>query len=96
MIGATHIYAWANSEATTLYSFVVNNGVNDLIADNTFAVSNRGLDFINGGTTSTFTINGNVVTRRSLRRGTSFGGTRSRPTRKPATRALNRSRLKTR
>ncbi|MCI4343947.1 MAG: thermopsin family protease, partial [Thermoplasmata archaeon] len=62
VIGATHIYAWANSEATTLYSFVVNNGVNDLIADNTFAVSNRGLDFINGGTTSTFTINGNVVT----------------------------------
>jgi Thermopsin len=62
VIGATHLYAWGNSEATTIYSFVVNNGANDLIAGNTFAISNRGLEFINGGTTSTFTINGNVVT----------------------------------
>ncbi|MGC2289248.1 MAG: thermopsin family protease [Thermoplasmata archaeon] len=62
VIGATNIYSWANSEATTLYSFVVNNGANDLIASNTFAVSNHGLEFINGGTTTTFTINGNVVT----------------------------------
>lgn len=62
VIGATQIYAWANSEATTLYSFVVNNGANDLVAGNTFTISNRGIEFINGGTTSTFTINGNVVT----------------------------------
>jgi hypothetical protein len=62
VIGASQIYSWANSEATTIYSFVVNNGANDLIAGNTFTVSNHGLEFINGGTTSTFTINGAPVT----------------------------------
>jgi Thermopsin len=61
VIGATDLYAWGNSEATSIYSVVVNNGVNDLIADNTFMVSNRGLDFTGGGTTHTFTVNGVVV-----------------------------------
>ncbi len=51
MVGGSHIYSYANSEATTLYSVVVNNGMNDLIADNTFAVSNRGLELLNGGST---------------------------------------------
>jgi hypothetical protein len=58
VIGATHLYAWGNSEATTIYSVVVNNGVNDLIAGNTFAVSNRGIDFTGGGTTRSFVVNG--------------------------------------
>jgi hypothetical protein len=62
VIGATDLYAWGNSEATTIYSVVVNNGVNDLIAGNTFMVSNRGLDFTGGGTTHTFTVNGVTVT----------------------------------
>ncbi len=51
--GGTHIYAWANSEATTLYSVICNTCHNDLFADNSFAVSNRGMEFINGGTTLT-------------------------------------------
>ena len=63
VIGATDIYAFGNSEATTIYSFVVNNGVNDLVADNTFEVSNRGLDFTGGGATGAPTVNGQVVTR---------------------------------
>ncbi len=63
VIGASDIYAFGNSEATTIYSFVVNNGVNDLIADNTFEVSNRGIDITGGGTTGDPTVNGVVVAR---------------------------------
>ncbi len=51
LAGTSHIYAWANSQATTLYSVVCNACHNDLIADNAFAVSDRGLEFINGGGT---------------------------------------------
>ncbi len=61
VIGATDITAWGNSEATTIYAFVVNNGANILIADNTFQVSNRGIDFTGGGTADSRTINGVVV-----------------------------------
>ena len=62
MIGATDLYAWANSEATTIYEVIVNNGANDLIAGNHFNVTNRGVDFTGGGTTDTSTINGAGVT----------------------------------
>jgi hypothetical protein len=51
LAGASHIYSWANSEATTVYSVVCNLCHNDLIADNVFAVSDRAIEFINGGTT---------------------------------------------
>jgi Thermopsin len=50
LAGASHIYSWANSEATTLYSVICNTCENDLFADNTFAVSNLGMEFIDGGT----------------------------------------------
>jgi len=49
VIGATNINAWANSEAAAIYVFVVNNGVNDLIASNHINVSSEGLEFITGG-----------------------------------------------
>ena len=62
VIGASDLYAWANQEATTIYEVVVNNGANDLIADNHFNVTNRGIDFTGGGTTDTSTINGAPVT----------------------------------
>ncbi len=62
VIGATDLYAWANSEATTIYEVIVNNGANDLIAGNHFNVTNRGVDFTGGGTTDTSTINGAGVT----------------------------------
>ncbi len=63
VIGASHIYAWDNSEAqSSIYSVIVSNGANDLIAGNTFAISNRGVDFTGGGTTDTSTINGVPVT----------------------------------
>jgi hypothetical protein len=62
VIGATDLFTWAESEATTIYSVVVNNGANDLIADNTFNTTNHGLDFTGGGTTDTSTINGAPVT----------------------------------
>jgi hypothetical protein len=51
LAGTASIYAWANSQATTVYSVVCNACHNDLFADNNFAVSDRGLEFINGGTT---------------------------------------------
>ncbi len=62
IIGASHIYTWDNSEAqSSIYSIIVNNGANDLIAGNTFALSNRGIDLTGGGTTDTSTINGAPV-----------------------------------
>ena len=51
LAGTSGIYAWANSEATSVYSVVCNACHNDLIADNSFAVSDLGMEFINGGTT---------------------------------------------
>jgi Thermopsin len=50
LAGTASIYAWANSQATTVYSVVCNACHNDLFADNNFAVSDRGMEFINGGT----------------------------------------------
>jgi hypothetical protein len=62
VIGATDISVWASSSATSEYSFIVNNGANDLIADNTFHVSEEGIDLTGGGTTSdSRTINGATV-----------------------------------
>jgi hypothetical protein len=52
LAGTTGITSWANSEATTLYSVVCNACKNVLIADNTFSVSDRGLEFLNGGATA--------------------------------------------
>ncbi len=59
LAGTSGIYAWANSEATTLYSVVCNTCQNDLFAANTFSVSDRGLEFINGGTS---VVNGAALT----------------------------------
>jgi len=50
LAGTSHLYSWANSEATTVYSVICNDCKNDLIANNSFAVSDRGIEFINGGT----------------------------------------------
>jgi hypothetical protein len=52
LAGSANITSWANSEATTLYSVVCNGCKNVLIADNTFRVSDRGLEFLNGGATA--------------------------------------------
>jgi hypothetical protein len=61
VIGASDLYAWANSEATSIYEVVVNNGANDLIANDHFNITNRGLDITGGGTTDVATINGASV-----------------------------------
>ncbi|MGA7924152.1 MAG: hypothetical protein WCA77_09265, partial [Thermoplasmata archaeon] len=50
LAGTSHIYSWANGEAVPLYSVVCNNCKNDLVADNSFAVSDLGLKLVNGGT----------------------------------------------
>jgi hypothetical protein len=52
LAGGSHIYAWANSEATSLYSVICNTCKNVLIADNAFAVSDEGIQFTGGGATT--------------------------------------------
>jgi thermopsin len=50
LAGTAGIFSWANNEAATVYSVVCNDCQNDLFADNSFNISDRGLEFINGGT----------------------------------------------
>jgi|HubBroStandDraft_1064217.scaffolds.fasta_scaffold12235_2 thermopsin len=44
------ITSWSSAEAIPVYSVVCNDCQNTLVADNTFLVSNRGIEFIHGGT----------------------------------------------
>ncbi len=46
---SSHIYSWANDMAVPLASVVCNDCRNVLIANNTFAVSDQGLQFLHGG-----------------------------------------------
>jgi Thermopsin len=48
---ATNLYAWANSQATSVTSVVCNTCFNDLFANNRFNVSDIGVSF-SGGTTA--------------------------------------------
>jgi thermopsin len=47
---SSHLYTWANFETVPLPSVVCNSCENDLFANNTFAVSDQGLELLGGGT----------------------------------------------
>jgi len=49
LAGTFGIYSWANGEAFPLSSVVCNDCRNDLVAGNSFSVSDLGLQFLNGG-----------------------------------------------
>jgi thermopsin len=64
------ISSWANSEAVPLYSVVCNDCRNDLFADNSFAVSNGGLELLQGGTVEP--VGGSLVDTRNVVWGNTF------------------------